>query len=98
MPTRGVLLALDFRVNILMLIARAVRTADGLCTVCTLHAHFLGIALGFARYLEPTKQPPCDKKLISLWQFIVLTWEPSAGEMLLVTALEVFGVFRAGSR
>ena len=53
-------LALDpVRVDLRM--ARAVRTADGL-TVYTLHAHFLGIALGFARYLEPTKQPPCDEK------------------------------------
>ena len=55
-------LALDFRVDLRMLIARAVRTADGLCTVYTRHAHFLGIALGSVRYLEPTKQPPCDEK------------------------------------
>ena len=61
MTTRSVLMALDFRVDLLMLVARAVRTADGLCTVCTLHAHFIGIAHGFARYLEPTKQPPYDK-------------------------------------
>jgi hypothetical protein len=38
------------------------------------------------------------KSKCSCGQLIVLTWEPSAGKMLLVTALEVFGVFHAGSR